>query len=118
MQHNAEERRQHPRYKLENSVSISSNGIFQINDLSQNGFCFKCPPFTAVPNLWKTDILTPLQQLKDYPAKRVWVTITNNGTHDFLPMVVGAKFGRLTKEQNDILSQLIGAISQSDSLGQ
>ncbi len=42
------------------------------------------------------------------------ISTVGNGSHEFLPIVVGAKFGRLTKEQSRILSQFIQAVSQID----
>lgn len=114
MRPSGEERRQHKRYKPDNSVSVSSDGIFQVTDISKSGFCFRCPPFTSIPDFLETDILTSMDQLKSFPAKRVWVTTVGNGSNEFLPIVVGAKFGRLTKEQSRIFSQFIQAISQID----
>lgn len=109
-----ENRRQYKRYKLENSVAVSSHGIFQIVDISKGGFRFKCPPDTPVPDSWDTDILASAASLEGLPAKRAWVSMAENGHHEFLPTVVGAKFGRLTKDQDSILSQLIEAVSQGD----
>ena len=109
-----EERRQHKRYTIENSVAVSDNGVFQVSDVSRGGFCFKCPPYTAISDFWETDILTPIEQLKDYPVKRVWVSLTENHTHEALPTVVGAKFGKLTKEQKELLSRLIETLSHHE----
>jgi hypothetical protein len=114
MRPTAEDRRQHRRYELENSISVSSDGIFQITDISRGGFCFKCPPSTSISDFLETDILTPVEQLKSFPAKRVWVSMAENGSHEFLPMVVGAKFRRLTQKQEAVLSQIIQAISTKD----
>jgi hypothetical protein len=110
-----EERRKHKRYKLENSVSVSDNGIFQIIDISKGGFCFRCPPYTSLSDSWDTDILTLVDKLEGFPAKRVRVSVTENGSHDYLPMVVGARFGTLTKNQDALLAQLIQTISQASS---
>jgi len=115
MQPTAEERRKHKRYKLENSVAVSSHGVFQIMDMSMGGFCFRCPPYTPVSDFWETDILTSVTSLEGLPAKRAWVSMAENGTHEYLPTVVGVKFGRLTKKQNDLIAQLIETISPDDS---
>jgi hypothetical protein len=42
--------------------------------------------------------------------------MAENGTHEYLPTVVGVKFGRLTKKQEALISKLIETISESDSL--
>ena len=110
-----EERRNHRRYTLDNSVTISSNGIFQVTDISRGGFCFRCPPYTPISDGWETDIVTSVASLAGFPAKRVWVSMTENRTHEHLPTVIGVKFGKLTKEQDSLLSQLIEDISRSDS---
>ena len=110
-----EERRQHKRYKLENSVSISSEGIFQLADISRGGFCFTCPPYTPIKDFWVTDIISSVASLKDFPTKRVWVSITENSSHEYLPTVVGAKFGKLTQNQETILRQLLVTLDQSSS---
>ncbi len=112
MQPTAEERRRYKRHKLENSVSVSSQGIFQIIDISRGGFRFKCPPYTTVPESWDTDILTSASSLFGLPAKRAWVSLSENGNHEYLPTVVGAKFGNLSQEQEALLSALIESVSQ------
>lgn len=116
MQLTTEERRQHRRYRLENSVSISSHGVFQIIDISQGGFRFKCPPRTSIPAYWDMDILTSTVTLENLPAKRAWVSMAEDGSHEYVPTVAGARFGRLTKKQSTLLSQLIGGISKDDEL--
>ncbi len=115
MQPTAEDRRKHKRYKVENSVSVSSYGVFQITDISKGGFSFRCPPYTPVEDFWETDILTSIALLEGLPAKRAWVSMAENGTHEYLPTVVGVKFGRLTKKQDALVSQLIETISEGDS---
>ena len=106
--------RQHKRYKIENSVAVSSQGLFQIIDISRGGFRIKCPSDTSVPDSWNTDILASAASLEGLPAKRVWVSMSENGNHKFLPTVVGVKFGRLTKNQEALLSELIETVSQID----
>jgi len=110
----AEERRQHKRHKLDNSVSVSSLGVFQVTDISRGGFCLRCPPYTPISDSWGSDIITAVISLQGFPAKRAWVSMTANGTHEGLPTIVGVKFENLTKKQNSHLLQLIQAISQSD----
>ena len=114
MQPTAEDRRQHKRYHIENSVSVSLHGVFQVMDLSKGGFCFKCPPYTPISDLWDTDIVTSVATLEGFPVNRVWVSMAENSTHAYLPMSVGMKFGKLTKQQDSQLSRIIEAISQQD----
>ena len=106
------ERRQHQRFKIENSVLVSSDGIYQITAIGIGGFCFRCSPNSAIPDFWEIDILTPIIQLRSYPAQRVWVSTLDIGIHDYLPIFVGAKFGRLKKDQTAHLFQLIETLSQ------
>jgi hypothetical protein len=113
-----EERRQHKRYKIENSVSISSEGFYQINDISKGGYSFRCHPYAPVPDFWETDILSSFEPLEGFPVKRAWFSLTENGDHEFSPMVVGVKFRKLTKKQDAHLSQLIQNISHSSELKQ
>lgn len=114
MRPTSENHRQHKRHKLENSVAVSSHGIYQVIDISMGGFRLKCPPHTPVPDSWDTDILASATSLEGFPAKRVWVSTFDNATLAYFPMVVGVKFGRLTKKQDAHLSQFIASISQGD----
>lgn len=108
-----EERRQHKRYKLDNSVSISSQGIFQVTDLSQGGFCFRCPPYTPITDVFVTDILSSGASIQGFSAKRAWVMMTENSTHKHLPTIVGVKFGTLTQEQESLLLQLLYTLEKN-----
>ncbi|NNK15252.1 MAG: PilZ domain-containing protein [Desulfobacterales bacterium] len=110
-----DERRQHRRYKLDNSVSLSSQGIFQVTDISRGGFCFRCPPFTPVTDTWDTDILTSAVSLEDFPARRVWISMKENSTHEYLPTIVGVKFGKLSKKQESLLLQLLDNLENNSS---
>ena len=110
-----EERRQHKRYKLDNSVSISRQGIFQVTDISRGGFCFRCPPYTSLTDAWETDILSSEASLLSFPAQRVWVAMTENSSHIHLPTIVGVKFGKLTPSQKSLLHQLLETLDQSSS---
>ena len=116
MQPTGKERRRHTRHKLENSVSISTQGIFQIEDISRGGFRFKCPPYTSVPDSWETDILTSTASLFGFPVEPAWVSIVENGNNEYLPIVIGAKFGSLTEEQDSLLSQLIDDLSRWEEI--
>ena len=115
MGHDTEERRQYRRYKLENSVSISRQGIFQVTDISRGGFCFRCPPYTFLDYAWVTDILSSATSLLGFPALRVWVSVTENSSHEYLPTIVGVKFGKLTQSQESLLQQLLDSLDQSGS---
>ena len=114
MQPTAEDRRKHKRYPVENSVSVSPHGVFQVMDISKGGFRFKCPPFTPISDVWETDIVTSVATIEGFPVNRVWVSMSENSSHAYLPMAVGVKFGELTKEQDKELSQVIEAISEAD----
>lgn len=111
----SEERRQHKRYKLDNSVSISSQGIFQVTDISKGGFCFRCPPYTPISDIFDTDILSSGARMQGFSAKRAWVTMTENSAHEYLPTIVGVKFGTLTKEQASLLLQLLDTLEKNSS---
>ena len=112
----SENRRKHNRYKVANAVSVSSDGIFQISDISLGGFCIKCPPYTSIPDFFETDILTSIVSLENPSVKRIWLKMAKKSVnHDFLPMVLcGIKFERLNKDQRDKLSQLIQTISHKN----
>jgi hypothetical protein len=107
MQPVTENRRRHKRYKLDNSLSIASLGTFQVTDISRGGFCFKCPPRTLIPDVWETDILTSATFLEGFTARRVWVSLAENGNHEYLPTTVGVKFGKLTPKQESLLRGLL-----------
>ena len=110
-----EERRQHKRYKLDNSVSISPQGIFQVTDISKGGFCFRCPPYTPLTDIFETDILCSGASIQGFSAKRAWVRMTENSTHEYLPTIVGVKFRTLTKEQELLLLKLLDTLEKNSS---
>jgi len=106
-----EDRRRHQRYILANSVTVNPEGAFQVVDLGKGGFCFKCPPYTAILDQWIADILTSTGVLEAYPAKKAWVNFHANGTSSLpLLMHVGVKFGGLAKSQQYRLTKLISSI--------
>ena len=109
-----EERRQHHRYEVENSVSVTPLGVFQITDISKGGFCFKCPPYTSVSMKWVTDILTPITDLKKCLVEKAWATVRENGNSNLPSLInVGVKFGSLTRDQTNNLTKLIDSIPPS-----
>ena len=107
MSHPTKERRQYKRYKLDSSLSIASLGTFQVTDISRGGFCFKCPRNTLIADVWKTDILTSAVFLDGFPAHRVWISVAGNNTYEYLPTIVGVKFGKLTPKQESLLLRLL-----------
>lgn len=107
------DRRRHPRYKIENSVSIMPDGVYQVTDISRGGFCFKCPPYTAIRDNWVTDILNPIEPLEGYPVSRVWVSTPVNNSRGYMPIVVGAKFKSLSNDQNALLSRIMQSLPQN-----
>jgi hypothetical protein len=109
------ERRQHRRYKIDNSVSISSHGIFQVTDISRGGFGFRCPPYTPLTERWETDILSSAAALNGFPARRVWISINENSSHEYLPTIVGARFGKLTKKQDSLLLELLDTLEKNEA---
>ena len=113
-----EECRKHRRYKLENSVSISSHGNFQVIDISRGGFRFECPPHTTIPEAWETDIITPTTSLEGLAVELAWVSMGENGSHEYLPTVAGVKFGKLSTKQSALLSQFIETISKNNGAAQ
>ncbi len=115
MQPIAEDRRRHKRYKLDNSLSIASLGTFQVTDISKGGFCFKCPPNTLIPDVWETDILTSATFLENFTARRVWISLAENGNHEYLPTIVGVKFGKLTLKQESLLLGLLDNLESNSS---
>ena len=116
MQPNTENRRKYKRYKLENSLSIDSLGTFQVTDISRGGFCFKCPHSTQISDVWDTDILTSATFLEGSTARRVWVSMAENGNHEYLPTIVGVKFGKLTPKQESVLLELLDNLESDSSI--
>ena len=108
-----EDRRQHKRYKLENSLSIASLGTFQVTDISRGGFCFKCPPHTLISDGWETDILLSAVFLDGFRVNRVWISEAKNTTHEYLPTIVGVKFGKLTPKQESLLLELLNNLESN-----
>lgn len=92
---------------------VTQDGVFQIIDVSQGGFCFKCPPQANVLDRWISDILTPIGDLKEYLAEKMWVTTYDDGgSHIQLLMNVGVRFGQLTKDQHSHLTKLLSSFSE------
>ena len=106
------ERRQHQRFKIENSVLVSSDGVYQISNIGIGGFCYRCSAHSTIPDFLEIDILTPIMQLQNLPAQRAWLSTLEVGAQEYLQVLVGAKFGRLKKDQTAHLFQLIKTLSQ------
>ncbi|MFC1831129.1 PilZ domain-containing protein [Thermodesulfobacteriota bacterium] len=107
-----EDRRKYTRYEIGNAVSVDSEGVFQIIDISRGGFRFKCPPNTVISETWVTDIINSFIPLERVPVRKIWVSIHGNENYDqpYLIMV-GAKFGRFEKEEKLKLINLLESIS-------
>lgn len=118
MPQKSEDRRKYQRHKIENSVSETPNGVFQIVDISLGGYCLKCPPFTTIPDAWTTDLLNPIKHLEGYSVERVWVSVPDENSGGFLPMSVGVRFGKLTTEMTGKLSQVIQGVFYDNPLEQ
>ena len=107
-----EDRRKHPRYALRNSIMVNHDGVFQLVDLSEGGFSFKCPPYADVLNEWLSDVLTPIGDLRECPVLRKWGAVFENGDfHQPSFMQFGVEFDSLTEDQHDDLVELIDAIA-------
>ena len=104
------ERRKHARYSIENAVVISPDGIYQVIDISEGGFRFKCNPLTAVPETWLSDILNSVIPLDELLTKKIWISVNENFNVPSL-MFVGAKFNDLKEEQKLKLTKLLQSIS-------
>ena len=115
MPHPTKERRRHKRYKLDSSLSIGSLGTFQVTDISRGGFSFKCPRYTLISDVWQTDILTSAVFLDGFPANRVWISVAENNTREYLPMIVGVEFGKLTPKQESLLRRLLDTLESTSS---
>ena len=106
------ERRQHQRHTVQNSIMVNHDGVFQLVDISEGGFSFKCPPYADALDKWIAEILTPIGDLKNCEVEKRWSTIIEDG--DFrLPsfMKFGVKFSQLSKDQHKDITKLIGSIS-------
>ena len=106
------ERRRHQRHVLQNSIMVNHDGVFQVVDMSEGGFCFKCPPYADALDKWIAEILTPIGDLQECEVEKRWSAIIEND--DFRPpsfMKFGVKFGQLTKDQHIDLKKIIGTIS-------
>lgn len=109
-----EERRKYIRYEIGNAVTINSEGVYQIVDISEGGIRFKCPPHTAISETWITDIINSVITLEGVPVRKMWVSIYQNGDYNLPSLtLVGAKFGKLRKEEKLKLVHLIQNISSS-----
>ena len=110
-----QERRKHIRYEIQNAVSVDSEGVFQIVDISRGGFRFKCPPHTSISDNWVADIINSVVPIEGVPVRKIWVSIheSERFNQPFIIMV-GAKFGKLNKENKLNLIKLL----QSKSLRQ
>ena len=110
-----EERRKYIRYEIRNTVSVDSKGVFQIVDISRGGFCFKCPPQTEISSdTWVTDIINSFGPLERVTVRKIWVSFHKSVLHNQpLFITVGAKFGKLKKDQKLKLIKLLESISSS-----
>ena len=93
---------------------INHDGVFQMVDISEGGFCFKCPPYVDALDNWIAEILTPIGDLKECEVEKKWSEIYENGeVHRPSFMKFGVKFGQLSKDQLDNLTKIICSISDN-----
>lgn len=108
----AKERRKYQRYTVQNSIMVNHDGVFQVVDISEGGFCFRCPPYADALDKWIAEILTPIGDLKNCEVEKRWVAIIDNGDlRQPSFMKFGVKFGQLTKDQHVDITKLIGSIA-------
>jgi hypothetical protein len=107
----SDDRRKYPRYKIENSIVINADGVFQLVDVSKGGFGFKCALDTSIADQWLSDILTPIKNLLGCLSEKIWQTVYVNPDSD-LPMLVhvGVKFNQLTIDQKSNLEECLDSI--------
>jgi len=108
----AAERRKYTRYKIGNAVSIIPEGVYQVTDISEGGFCFKCQSHIPIPEKLMTDIINSVIPLEEIQARKIWVSLHENAIFNIPCLIkVGAKFGKLRKEQKQKLEKLIESLS-------
>ena len=102
----AQERRKHTRYEIGNAVVIIPEGVYQIADISMGGFSFKCQSHISIPEILVTDIIEEIR------AKKIWLSIYEDGNFNQFSLIkVGAKFGKLKKEQEQKLKKILQRLS-------
>ena len=91
---------------------VNHDGVFQLVDMSEGGFCFKCPPYRDALDKWIAEIFTPIGDLKECEVEKRWSTIIKNGDLGRPSLMkFGVKFGQMSKDQHNDITKLIGSLS-------
>lgn len=102
------ERRKYPRFRIDNAVTINPEGVYQLVDISQGGFRFKCHPNTLLPETWETDIINSFIPLEKYSSKIAWLSLIKNKNFNTPElMLIGVKFIKLNREKKQKLTNLL-----------
>ena len=107
---NVQNRRKQQRHKLTDAVTICSDGISQVIDISSGGMSFRCRCEQCLSKRWEIDIVdsTTGVHLQEFPVEKVWESVEDK--KDYAPIfstMVGVKFKSLSHEQLSALHQLI-----------
>ena len=107
---NVQNRRKQQRHKLPDAVTICSDGVSQVIDISEGGISFRCRCEQCLSKRWDVDIVdsTTGAHLQEFPVEKVWESVEDK--KDYAPIystTVGVKFKSLSLKQLSALYQLI-----------
>lgn len=107
---NVQNRRKQQRHEFSDAVTICSDGISQIIDISSGGMSFRCRCEQCLSKRCEVDIVdsTTGVHLQEFPVEKVWESVENGkGYAPIYSTTVGVKFKSLSRKQLSALYQLI-----------
>jgi len=107
---NVQNRRKQQRQELPDAVTICSDGVSQVIDISSGGMSFRCRCEQCLSKRWEVDIVDSITgvHLQEFPVEKVWESVEDKkGYTPIFSTTVGVKFKSLSLKQLSALYQLI-----------
>jgi len=109
---NIQNRRIQQRRECPDAITICSEGISQVVDISSGGISFKCCCEVCFPEIWELDIVdSEGSHLQEFLVEKVWEeSVKNNNGNGYASIYtrrVGVKFKNLSIKQQSALYELI-----------
>jgi len=104
-----QDRRQHQRIDLTDTVVMNPLGVCEVIEMSTGGFSFKCIFEHNLSDIWMVDILNNSGvYLQQFPVEKIWETAQDDQlSTSRCGVEVGVRFKDLSPEQQETLDHLV-----------
>jgi hypothetical protein len=111
MTQNIQNRRQQPRFEIQNTFVVNPQGACEILEMSTDGFSFKCLFGQSLSSEWMVDIINDRGgYLENISVEKVWELAKDKDSYNpssLCELAVGVKFTNLSRVQQLGLDNLL-----------